>query len=175
MYNYKTADESLSEDIFSVQIFPPIQNDDFIFYKTKFDHRARIYQITGVHKNATKWIQPADVNNITESDVLIWKVQNKKCLDTAIDHLKFFSKNDKFIQYYKINPTETDLESGRINYIFSNSENDTDYNTWKYIVGLECKRYTDGLRAELFIYDVELHNEFKEFEKNSIDKKGLGN
>ncbi len=53
LYNYKTADKPLSEDKFSVQIFPPIQNEDFDFYKVKFDHHARIYQITGVHKKAT--------------------------------------------------------------------------------------------------------------------------
>ena len=72
LYNYKTADKPLSEDIFSVQIFPSIQNNDFDFYKVKFDHRARIYQITGVHKKPTKWIQPSDPSNITEVDLMIY-------------------------------------------------------------------------------------------------------
>ena len=34
-YNYSTADEPLKEDKFSVQIFPPIKNEDFKFYTIK--------------------------------------------------------------------------------------------------------------------------------------------
>ena len=174
LYNYKTADKPLIEDIFSVQIFPSIQNNDFDFYKVKFDHRTRIYQITGIHKKTTKWIQPSDPSNITEVDLMIYTAQNKKCVETAIEHLKIFSENSKFKKYYKNDPSETDFDSGRVYYAYSNSADNLDFKAWKYIVGIDCKRYTDGLRAELFILDVELDSGFKEFEKNSIDKKGLG-
>ena len=174
LYNYKTASKPLSEDRFSVQIIPSIQNDDFSFYKVKFDHRARIYQIIGVHKKPTKWIQPSDLNNITEKDLMIFKVQNKKCVETAIEHLKIFSENSKFKEYYKDDPSETDFDLGRVNYIYSNSADNLDFKAWKYIVGIDCQRYTDGLRAELFILDTELDRGFKEFQKDSIDKKGLG-
>ena len=100
-YNYSTADEPLKEDKFSVQIFPPIKNEDFEFYTIKFDHRGRIYQINGVHKKATKWIQPSDLNNITDADLMIFKIQNKKCVETTIEHIKIFSENDNLKKYFK--------------------------------------------------------------------------
>ena len=95
-------------------------------------------------------------------------------METAIEHLKIFSENSKFKEYYKDDPSETDFDLGRVNYIYSNSADNLDFKAWKYIVGIDCQRYTDGLRAELFILDTELDRGFKEFQKDSIDKKGLG-
>ena len=173
-YNYNTADKPLKNDRFSVQIFPPTQNEDFDFYTIKFDHLGRVYQINGVHKKITKWIGPSDLNNITKTDLMIFEMQNKKCINTTIEHAKIFSENVKFKKYFKEDPSEIVIDSRNLFYTYSNSADKGDYKAIKYFVGISCKRYTDGLRAELFILDVELDREFKEFNKKSIDKKGLG-
>tara|TARA_B100001123_G_scaffold40563_1_gene41716 strand:+ start:137 stop:766 length:630 start_codon:yes stop_codon:yes gene_type:complete len=173
IYNYKTADKPHTEDKFLVQIFPPVQNDDFDFYVIKFDNRGRIYHITGVHKKSTKWIAPTDANNITKADIMIHERQNKKCTETAKEHANVVASNKKFNKYYKTDPVDESLDSAFYTFTFSKSKDINDYGAWKYLVGVHCKRYTDGLRAELFIIDIELDNKFKEFEKKSIDKKGL--
>ena len=144
------------------------------FYVIKFDNRGRIYQITGVHKKTTKWIQPSDVNNITETDLIIFSRQNKKCAETSLEHAKVFASNKKFDKFYKDFPEEERLNDGFYTFSFSKSEDKSNYEAWKYMVGVHCKRYNDGLRAELFILDIELDKEFKEVLKKSIDKKGLG-
>ena len=173
IYNYKTADKPHTEDKFLVQIFPPMQNDDFDFYVIKFDNQGRIYQITGVHKKTTKWIQPADVNNITETDLIIFSRQQKTCVETAREHVKVVASSKKFDKFYRNFPEEDGVNDGFYTFIFSKSEDKSNYEAWKYMVGVHCKRYNDGFRAELFILDNELDKGFKEFKKKSIDKKGL--
>ena len=90
-----------------------------------------------------------------------------------MEHAKVFASNKKFDNFYKETPEEERINDGFYTFSFSKSEDKSNYEAWKYIVGVHCKRYTDGLRAELFILDIELDNEFKEFKKKSIDKKGL--